>query len=309
MAPGHWFIAERLVCIMCVVMAGHAVAQRKDAEQAVAPTFIVNSIVDAVAAGPLASGPCETAPGNNVCTLRAAIMKANHYAGGGATIRFAPGTAKFTLGIAPNANDDETNGDLNIDASMTIIGNGIANTIIDGNGGFTGDRVFRIASTTTVTISGVTIQHGQTSSTASGHLGGGVLNSGILTLDHSAIIDNKADNINCWGGGIFSSGTLNLLHSTVSGNTTGTSNAYGGGIYSQGNLLISDSTISNNRTFAGTSSPGYGGGLIILTGIASNVKIINSTISGNRGVLGGGIYKTGGLVDATEGMLWCSATQ
>src|SRR5262249_7654084 len=50
------------------------------------PTFTVNSLADVVASAPLDNGICETNPGNGICTLRAAIMKANHFPGGGVTI-------------------------------------------------------------------------------------------------------------------------------------------------------------------------------------------------------------------------------
>ena len=50
------------------------------------PTLTVNSLADVPGGGNLANGVCETAPGNGVCTLRAAVMEANHYPGGGVTI-------------------------------------------------------------------------------------------------------------------------------------------------------------------------------------------------------------------------------
>ena len=45
-----------------------------------AKTFTVNSTVDAVDANP-GDGTCETAPGNRVCTLRAAIQETNALTG------------------------------------------------------------------------------------------------------------------------------------------------------------------------------------------------------------------------------------
>src|SRR5690349_16249241 len=51
-----------------------------------APTFTVNSLADVVPTGNLANGVCETSTGSGICTLRAAVMKANHYPGGGVTI-------------------------------------------------------------------------------------------------------------------------------------------------------------------------------------------------------------------------------
>lgn len=65
------------------------------------PTFTVNSPADVVASAPLDNGICQTAPTNQVCTLRAAIMKANHWPGGGATISLPalPPGGQYTLSI------------------------------------------------------------------------------------------------------------------------------------------------------------------------------------------------------------------
>src|ERR1700674_2121037 len=71
-----------------------------------APTFTVTSAADVVASAPLNNGVCETLPGNNVCTLRAAIMKANHFPGGGVTINIPSGT--YTLTFPAAGSDDET---------------------------------------------------------------------------------------------------------------------------------------------------------------------------------------------------------
>jgi CSLREA domain-containing protein len=43
-------------------------------------TIPVNSTIDAPDANP-GDGSCETAPGNGVCTLRAAVMEANDFPG------------------------------------------------------------------------------------------------------------------------------------------------------------------------------------------------------------------------------------
>src|SRR5258708_36019628 len=43
-----------------------------------APIFTVNSVADVVASGNLANWVCETTPGPGICTLRAAVLKANH---------------------------------------------------------------------------------------------------------------------------------------------------------------------------------------------------------------------------------------
>ncbi|HTY18094.1 MAG TPA: hypothetical protein VMH82_10225, partial [Myxococcota bacterium] len=68
------------LALTALVLAGAAAA---------APTFTVNSTVDAPGAdtmgASLSDGVCETQHGNGICTLRAAIMESNHVPGGGAT--------------------------------------------------------------------------------------------------------------------------------------------------------------------------------------------------------------------------------
>src|SRR5947209_12621008 len=109
-------------------------------------TFTVNSPSDVVDAKP-GDGVCSTAvPDNGVCTLRAAIMEANHTSGG-ATINFGlPGAVTYMLSApspSPSPSDyNERSGALKVFNNVTIIGNGPANTIIDGN---QTDRVFYIA--------------------------------------------------------------------------------------------------------------------------------------------------------------------
>ena len=114
---------HRLGCFGLVVgclLIGPYVAQ--------AATFTVNSPSDVVGAAPLTDGVCETAPGNGVCTLRAAIMEANHSPGGPHTINVPAGT--FTLTIPASGANDETTGDLNITANMSVVGSGASNTIL-----------------------------------------------------------------------------------------------------------------------------------------------------------------------------------
>jgi hypothetical protein len=190
---------------------------------------------------------CETAAHN--CTLRAAIHEADALPGAD-TIQLQANTTYLLHRVG--VDDTALNGDLDITDSVTILGAGPDSTIIAGNGGVIGERVFQI--TGTVVISGVTIEHGQ-----SPNIGGGLINNGRLTLINSAIVSNTVSGSNDWGGGIFNSGPLTITNSLIAGNVTGSSNAYGGGIFNQGVLLVLSSTISDNLTLAGTSSPGFGG--------------------------------------------------
>src|SRR5262245_63879980 len=77
--------------------------------QGAGPTFIVNNHLDPVADNTARNTVCETSLGNNVCSLRRAIIAANHTPGGGATIilpALPPGSF-YTLEIPASATDDE----------------------------------------------------------------------------------------------------------------------------------------------------------------------------------------------------------
>ena len=127
--------------------------------------FNVNTAADTddAAAG---NGTCADSGGN--CSLRAAIQEANAHAGLD-TITFAAGLNGVPIQLT-QVGDDNTaaSGDLDINSDITIMGNGAANTIIQGssNAAFTGnmgDKVFGINqdgtfSTLSVSISGLTVR-------------------------------------------------------------------------------------------------------------------------------------------------------
>src|SRR5262245_45716416 len=78
-----------------------------------APTFVVNSPDDLVGENP-GNQVCETKAGNHTCTLRRAIIEANHTPGGGATVDLsAVPDGLVTLTITGSGADDETTGQLN----------------------------------------------------------------------------------------------------------------------------------------------------------------------------------------------------
>jgi len=101
--------------------------------------------------------------------------------------------------------------------------------------------------------------------------GGGIYNTGRLTINNSTITANGASG----GGGVYSRGTATINSSTLSGN----SGAVGGGVFSQfgGPLAITNSTITGN---IGDVGGGIAGGTTVIS---------NSTISGNTATNGGGI--------------------
>jgi CSLREA domain-containing protein len=236
-----------------------------------APTFTVDSNSDVVDVNP-GDGHCDT--GGGVCTLRAAIMEANHTPGGGATIQFnLPNGTVILLTRPPTGPDDETTGDLNITNTMSIIGNGAANTLIDGNDTVVHDRVLDIGHGVVVTISGVTIQNGNCGFCN----GSGIrLSAGTLTLSHSVVSGNKSTIV---AGGIYNTnGTLIILDSTISGNT-GLGGA--GGLSSAGRLIMQNSRVTGNHDNGMT--------------VDGTASIVNSTISGNHGSFAGGLLAAGAV--------------
>jgi hypothetical protein len=145
-------------------------------------------------------------------------------------------------------------------------------------------RIFTVASGAAVALSGLTITNG------SFDYGGGISNSGTLTLNNATVSGNGASGA---GGGIFNGGTLTLSNATVSGNGAGGGfDAYGGGIFNGGTLTLTNATVSGNYAegrffhdeyrhyfyFYG----GYGGGI----SNSGTLTLNNATVSGN-GAYGG----------------------
>lgn len=188
-------------------------------------------------------------------SLRAAVVAANANPGAD-TIDFA---TTGTIGL--------TSGQLNISDSLTINGPGANSLTVSSNHA---SRVFGIAGDPTVTIAGLTVANGSSSS------GGGIyMAGGNLTVANCTVIGNYAGGaLGAWdyyytsytvgdglGGGLYvSGGTLTLDQSTVSGN------------YAQGGPGPSDFGQGGN---GGT---GQGGGLCVAGGM---FYVNQSTVSGN----------------------------
>jgi hypothetical protein len=177
---------------------------------------------------------------------------------------------------------------LTLKFSINIFGSSATTTIIDGG---RHSSVLWISSTgANVRLSNLTIQNGLAPS------GGGIYNTGILTINQSTLSGNEAFSRNlAYGGGIVNSGTVTINNSTLSGNIAqcGFTGCAGGGgaIENYGRLTINNSTISGNS--ASTHYSRARGGAIANGG---TVEINNSTLSGNATSLfgqGGGIYNSG----------------
>jgi len=211
------------------------------------------------------------------CSLREAIHAAdtdtavdNCPAGNGNDTIILP-AGIYTLTVAGASENHGLTGDLDIRTTdgLTIQGADVSNTIIDGGGI---DRVFHVVSyNDRLTLKKMTIRHG---SPPSGESAGGILNNGILVLDHVVVKDSETKSTpsqNPVGGGICNgcgngTGVLTLVDTIISGNES----TRGGGIFTNHILTITHSTITANKAKSGGGLVNYG-----------NVSIINSTVSNN----------------------------
>jgi hypothetical protein len=218
-----------------------------------------------------------------------------------------------------------TGGQMVISETVTITGNGAANTIIDAA---QNSRIFSMTSTAgDVTLASLTLENGKT--TANSASGGAIrdVSTGTLSILNSIVSGNSTTGDGATGGAISdNNGTIAILNSTFSGNSTSGDGAYGGAIGSQfGHLTVTDSTLSGNHT----TGLGAGGGAIAaayvtvtdstLTANDTNddyasggaitalhdVTITNSSLTGNST---GGHLATGGAIDSIFGAVTVTAS-
>ena len=117
--------------------------------------------------------------------------------------------------------------------------------------------------------------------------GGGASIDKVALLDHTTISGNRVSSAGDVSavGGIDVGGTLTMSYSTISDNSA-TSGSIGGA-RAFGGATITQSTVSGNRSIGTT------GGLRLYATMTAPNTIIDSTISGNSGGAGGGIYVSG----------------
>ncbi len=157
-----------------------------------------------------------------------------------------------------------------LDRAITVDASALESLVIDADGK---SRVME-ASGDGVELIGLTISGGN----AGEDDGGGIHNTGGLTVSHSTITDNSAD----LGGGVYSSGTITIRDSVITDNS-------GHGIYNlDGRLTLTNSTVVRNSN----------SGIRNKSGIAT---ITDSTIAENSTTFeGGGINSSGGELAVTR---------
>jgi CSLREA domain-containing protein len=278
----NWFTVAAL-CIALVVSAVQVTP-------AYAASIVVNSNEDT-----------DTVNVNDgKCTLREAITAANtDLPRGGCT---AGSAGVDTISFAANYIITVGSQLPFVTTAMTITGNGAANTIIQAAAtpNTATWRVFQVSPAGTLTLDGVTVRHGQCDGlcTVVGNVepdaGGGIYNSGTLTVMNSVISGNRGS----LGGGIYNNGgTVTVTNSTISDNNAlivTTEQDGGGGIRNTGTLTITDSTISDNEALSGGGIFSSSGTLTVInTTITGNI-VTSNEITGIGGAAGGGIFQDGG---------------
>lgn len=272
-----------LAVSIAVLAAGSADARK----------FVVDSTVDAVD-GSIGDGRCAAADGS--CTLRAAVNEANDTASRDTIVLPA---GRYVLTIPPDEiGSTSLSGDLDLSASIKIVGAGADVTIIDANRLDRAFHVFhRAGGRVQAELRGVSVVNG---APPENHGGGISATNGDLRLVNSVVSGNAAsvgagieaiggrtmldgsrvaDNVGNGGAGIrvlLPGARLILKRSTVSGNRTQTGSFPGGGIFCLPGteLVMSDSVVSGNHSGDGGAGIAFGGarGRILRTTIQGNVS-------------------------------------
>lgn len=176
-------------------------------------------------------------------------------------------------------NEGYTDLGIYIAKSLEIIGNTTDRTVIDASNsaGVSDRRCFVIEAGYDVVLTNLTITKGY----ALNHWGGGIYNSGNLTLNNCRVLLNKADNS---GGGICSSGSLTVNGGFITDNTA----MYGGAIFSD----VSSSTMLEGVVLAYNNAEEWGGGVHSMK--ESYLEFKNCSIQSNTAKYGGGAINNWG---------------
>ncbi len=227
-------------------------------------SIVINQATQDTWEGVLATYTVTTTTDGGANSLRQAIIDANANAGTD-TITFV-GSGTYLLTIVGTGENAAATGDLDITDDLIITGNGVGSTVIDGGGI---ERIIDVRSSSVVTISGLTIQGGNSSE------GGGIsVDSGTDVTLSNVIVSGNTTVGN--GGGIYNAATLSLIDTAISGNSAN----LGGGIFNEGTIAITSSTVSGNMADTGAG--------LYHANSSTDLTLTNATVSGNIATSAGG---------------------
>ncbi|HSH04841.1 MAG TPA: hypothetical protein VLL52_20175, partial [Anaerolineae bacterium] len=268
---------KRWVAIICLVGMGMFLSLWWAGQQLVVranSVMTVDMVADEVDLTP-GDGLCLTASGG--CSLRAAIQEANVLSGTD-TVVVPAGVYLLSL---DGEEGDSVAGDLNIKDDLILLGAGIDETIVTGNGG---DRLWQVGVDVVVTVQDMSWQGGNATLLASPN-GGGVKNQGDLRLINVIVANSQG----VCGGGIYNSGQLTLAYTKV---VTNSATGNGGGICNMGVLTATDTLLAYNESLVDL----LGGGGLYSSHV---VRMARSLVTHNVALFGNG----GGLA-IENGSLW-----
>src|SRR5438105_10963555 len=233
--------------------------------------FVVNSTGDGDDAFH-GDGQCESAVGNGVCTLRAAIEEANAHAGGDGISFSIPTSEPYCNATTGACTIYPFKALPGISDSVNITGPGASKLNVQNvtNQQF---PIFSVTTSGTVNISSLTV--GSLDAQQGPSTGSGIhnSNSGTVNVTNCMFINN-------------------LVSSSSSFDTTP---AKGGGIYNNsGTVHVTSSTFSFNRAQSNALSTGAG-----IYNNTGNVSVVNSTFNNNSADDGGGIFNENGVISVT----------
>jgi len=271
-----YMLAKLSSCISALLIFGLLLLSLTSSAQ-----FSVDVITDTPDANP-GDGICADAGGN--CSLRAAVMESNAFAGDNDI--FLP-IGEYVFSIAGANEDASATGDLDITGNLVITGEDTRQTIVNA---FSLDRAFDISAGIAVSIQNLEIEGGAIVAAN----GGAIRNLGNLSLIEVGISNSSCEgdgtgmNGGGYGGGIYNAGALDLSQVTIQfclalGGAGGNGVAPGGGS-------------------GGGAGPGLGGA--IYNDQTASCTLVNSTFSNNiaRGGKGGnGTFHQGSGITASPG--------
>ncbi len=323
------------VLVLAIVPALAACAPRA--------VFTVTSVLDAADTHP-GDGVCASASGT--CTLRAAVQEANR-AGRPTTIDLPPLTTCCGVLLAvtiPGADEDASvTGDLDISGNITIVGQPPSQS---SNGTFLVgaglDRLLDVQPGGSLTLDWVGVRGG--AAIAGGGIR--VQAGGAAQLNDVLVTDNEAtgtlvcgafcsSGLAPGGGGILNSGNLSVNRSQILGNRSGISalgcsqpipvgappdtvaahlasgetfciSGVGGGIDNDGTLAVVNTLISGNQAGPGGLFTGFGGGIYAHQGPSRTIVALSTivdNISGSGQAVSGSFTTSGSVLgrSATTG--------
>ena len=252
-------------------------------------------------AAPLHAAKFHCSSGDVTCLI-AAINQANEKSGQH-TITLDPGI--YTLQTTDNMIDG-ANGLPSMRRAIRILPSvDDAPTVIERDPGAQSFRIFHVARSGRLTVTGITVARGE------GPSGMAIFNLGVTTLQDSVITNSTGGE----RGAIYNSGKLKVLRTIISDNSAGhegggirndgiahvenstiahNSSSDGGGIENTGSLVVKNSAVIFNTTDC--CQPGGG-----IFNVGGTVQIVNSTIAKNfAGGGGGGVANFNGQVSITN---------